>query len=180
MSDDIKFLPGCPSHMDATYDDLVMALRRISKLEAELQEAEAELRKFRVSMPRFAAHPDIDDAKFERILDVCEKQHTKIQELNKKLEYQAQELKRYAAGLVELRRRLDEEATIRPSLEVLQRMANGIDQFDQYRLQCAVAALQYEMQHPTLQRQPKPQLQREVRPRPDWLKVIDDDGPDAA
>lgn len=33
---------------------------------------------------------------------------------------------------------------MRPSLEVLQRMANGIDQFDRGRFQCAVAALPHE------------------------------------
>src|SRR5215204_2325692 len=35
-------------------------------------------------------------------------------------------------------------APVRPSLEVLQRMANGIDPFDRGRFQCAVAALPHE------------------------------------
>ena len=35
-------------------------------------------------------------------------------------------------------------ATFRPSLEVLQRMANGLDPFDRGRFQCAVAALPHE------------------------------------
>jgi hypothetical protein len=41
-------------------------------------------------------------------------------------------------------RRLRAGTPLRPSLEVLQRMANGLDPFDRGRFQCAVAALPHE------------------------------------
>lgn len=73
MDDDL--LPGSPARLQATYEDLALALRRIKELETEL----------------------------ERL-----------------------------------------RAPVRPSLEVLQRMANGLDPFDKGRFQCAVAALPHE------------------------------------
>jgi hypothetical protein len=48
------------------------------------------------------------------------------------------ECKRLREELAQLR------APIRPSLEVLQRMANGIDPFDIGRFKCAMAALPHE------------------------------------
>lgn len=92
----------------------------------------------------FPKHPDIDEEKLDSILEICEKQHCKIQELKEALLAKTRRLEQAEAELAEIHLRLSCETNMRPSLEVLQRMANGIDQFDRGRFQCAVAALPHE------------------------------------
>ena len=53
-------------------------------------------------------------------------------------------IRKLEAKIRDLESRLEAEGNLRPSLEVLQRMANGLDPFDRGRFQCAVAALPHE------------------------------------
>ena len=53
-------------------------------------------------------------------------------------------IRKLEAKIRDLESRLEEAGNLRPSLEVLQRMANGLDPFDRGRFQCAVAALPHE------------------------------------
>jgi cytochrome c556 len=53
-------------------------------------------------------------------------------------------IRKLEAKIRDLESRLDAAGNLRPSLEVLQRMANGLDPFDRGRFQCAVAALPHE------------------------------------
>src|SRR5437868_9534980 len=93
----------------------------------------------------FPNHPDIDETKLEAILDVCGKQHSKIKELQAALMDKSSRLDASEAEARDLRDQLYREITLRPSLEVLQRMANGIDEFDSGRFKCAMAALPHEV-----------------------------------
>src|ERR1041385_190551 len=93
----------------------------------------------------FTSHPDIDEAKLDQILECCEKQHQRIQELKDALKQKVRRLELAEAEARELRERADRENSMRPSLEVLQRMANGLDPFDIGRFKCAMAALPHEV-----------------------------------
>src|ERR1051326_7265158 len=93
----------------------------------------------------FQSHADIDEARLNQIMDCCEKQYQKIQELKEALKQKARLLELAETEARELRERLDRDNSIRPSLEVLQRMANGIDPFDIGRFKCAMAALPHEV-----------------------------------
>src|SRR4051812_5210209 len=102
--------------------------------------------KLQVTVPcmTFPNYPDIDEAKLERLFSCAQKQHDKIQELTEALKQKTRRLEMADAEIAELQRCLNAEANVRPSLEVLQRMANGIDPFDPGRFKCAVAALPHE------------------------------------
>lgn len=76
--------------------------------------------------------------------EVVEVQTVKIRELKNQLRDETARAERAEASLRELKERLHHEATMKSSLEVLQRMANGIDAFDRGRFQAAVAALPHE------------------------------------
>lgn len=76
--------------------------------------------------------------------EVIEAQTIKLRELKAALREEVARAERAEAALRETQGRLEAEATLRPSLEVLQRMANGLDPFDRGRFQCAVEALAYE------------------------------------
>lgn len=89
-------------------------------------------------------YPDITDEKITRLLACCEKQAAKIDELRESLLDKTRRLDLAQDELRELRARLDDENRMRPSLEVLQRMANGLDPFDRGRFQAAMAALPHE------------------------------------
>jgi hypothetical protein len=93
----------------------------------------------------FPNHPDIDEAKLEELLDVCAKQHVKIHELRDGLLDKTRRLEQSEAEASDLRDKLYRENALRPSLEVLQRMANGLDPFDIGRFKCAMAALPHEV-----------------------------------
>jgi hypothetical protein len=92
----------------------------------------------------FASHPDIDEEKLEQLLDCCERQHSKILELQEALKQKARCLELAEAETSELRERIERERSMRPSIEVLQRMANGLDPYDPGRFKAAVAALPHE------------------------------------
>jgi hypothetical protein len=92
----------------------------------------------------FPNHPNVDEAKLDEILDVCAKQHAKIAELREGLIDKSRRLEASEAEARDLRDQLHRENMLRPSLEVLQRMANGIDAFDIGRFKCAMAALPHE------------------------------------
>src|SRR5678810_99951 len=53
-------------------------------------------------------------------------------------------IRKLESKIRDLESRLEAAGNLRPSLEVLQRMANGLDPFDRGRFQCAVAALPHE------------------------------------
>jgi hypothetical protein len=81
----------------------------------------------------------LDDVK--RLL---KRQYEQIQEL--RTEARDEKAMRYRAEteLRAAREQLQREGSVRPSLEVLQRMANGLDPFDIGRFKCAMAALPHE------------------------------------
>ena len=77
--------------------------------------------------------------------ELLELQKLKIEELRAVLQDETIRAERAEGELDELRARLQRENSLRPSLEVLQRMANGIDPFDIGRFKCAMAALPHEV-----------------------------------
>jgi len=81
----------------------------------------------------------LDDVK--RLL---KRQHERIQELKDDVRNQTAERHKAEAEARDLREQLHREGMKRPSLEVLQRMANGLDPFDLGRFKCAMAALPHE------------------------------------
>ena len=54
-------------------------------------------------------------------------------------------IRKLEAKIRDLESRLEEAGNLRPSLEVLQRMANGLDPFDRGRFQAAMGALPHEV-----------------------------------
>jgi len=76
--------------------------------------------------------------------EVVEAQTIKLRELKALLREETARAERAEAALRDALGRLDAEGRMRPSLEVLQRMANGLDPYDHGRFQCAVAALPHE------------------------------------
>src|SRR6185436_11973930 len=76
--------------------------------------------------------------------EVIEAQTIKLRELKGLLREETARAERAEAALRDALTRLDAEGRMRPSLEVLQRMANGLDPYDAGRFQCAVAALPHE------------------------------------
>lgn len=76
--------------------------------------------------------------------EVIEAQTIKLRELKALLREETARAERAEAALRDALGRLDAEGRMRPSLEVLQRMANGLDPYDHGRFQCAVAALPHE------------------------------------
>lgn len=72
-------------------------------------------------------------------------QSAKIRELKAALRDETARAERAETDARELRERLHRESELRPSLEVLQRMANGLDPFDVGRFKSAMAALPHEM-----------------------------------
>ena len=83
--------------------------------------------------------------KLDRWIEISERQHEKLKELKETVAEQGRKLTRAETEVRDLASRLSTEAMMRPSIEVLQRMANGLDPFDRGRFQCAVAALPHEM-----------------------------------
>jgi cytochrome c556 len=77
--------------------------------------------------------------------EVVAVQAVKIRELKTQVRDLTARAERADAELRELRTKLAADAAMRPSIVVLQRMANGLDPFDRGRFQCAVAALPHEM-----------------------------------
>ena len=92
----------------------------------------------------FPSYPDIDEEKLEKLIQCCELQHVKIYEQREVIVEQGRKLARVEMELAEALDQLRVEGALRPSIEVLQRMANGLDPFDKGRFQCAVAALPHE------------------------------------
>ena len=80
----------------------------------------------------------------ERLIAGYEDQLRKLQRFRETMLDQDAKLARVEVALREAADRLHAEDQMRPSLEVLQRMANGLDPFDRGRFQCAVAALPHE------------------------------------
>jgi cytochrome c556 len=72
-------------------------------------------------------------------------QSAKIRELKAALRDETARAERAEADARDLRERVHRESELRPSLEVLQRMANGLDPFDIGRFKCAMAALPHEV-----------------------------------
>jgi hypothetical protein len=121
--------------------------------------------------------------------EVIEVQAVRLREVKSELREAVARAERADAELHALTGRLAVEATLRPSLEVLQRMANGIDQFDRGRFQCAVAALQHgtprlsaslSQVHTTYNVGDRLEAARARREASRGLKVIDGDGAGAA
>lgn len=86
----------------------------------------------------------MDSDKLEKLVLCSKLQHAKILEQQQLLADQGAKLTALENENDDLRQQLHANAVLRPSLEVLQRMANGLDPFDRGRFQCAVAALPHE------------------------------------
>ena len=86
----------------------------------------------------------MDSEKLEKLILCSKMQHAKILEQQQLIAYQVAKLAELGNENADLRQQLHADAVLRPSLEVLQRMANGLDAFDRGRFQCAVAALPHE------------------------------------
>jgi hypothetical protein len=78
------------------------------------------------------------------VLRLATRQAEKISELRDQLRDAQSALYRTEDELREARERLGREGQMRSSIEVLQRMANGLDPYDAGRFKCAVAALPHE------------------------------------
>jgi hypothetical protein len=87
---------------------------------------------------------NLDVEKLDRMAAICERQHLRIQEYKAALAEQGKKLAGTEVRLRDAEAQLRQEAVLRPSLEVLQRMANGLDPFDRGRFQAAMAALPHE------------------------------------
>jgi len=92
----------------------------------------------RAMQARVEAGETISDA------EVVEAQNLQIRELKDALRECNIARERAESQLAALQRQQGVERAMMPSLEVLQRMANGLDPFDKGRFQCAVAALPHE------------------------------------
>ena len=117
--------------------------------------------------------------------EIIAMQTCQVRELQAALRDESAARQRVEAELREVRDRLFAEGQIRPSVEVLQRMANGIDPFDLGRFKCAVAALPHEtpklsatMNHSTMQLNIGARLDA-AQKRKEHLRLIEG-GPDAA
>ena len=80
----------------------------------------------------------------EEQVALIHRQHAKIVDLKSELSELTKRLARAEDQLREADGRLNVEDRMRSSLEVLQRMANGVDPFNRDRMQCAMAALPHE------------------------------------
>ena len=81
----------------------------------------------------------------ERLIAGYEDQLRKLQRFRETMLDQDAKLARVEVALREAADRLHAEDQMRPSLEVLQRMANGLDPFDRGRFQAAMGALPHEV-----------------------------------